>query len=42
MKNFAYSKNNFGYNYELTPSGLVEKAMIASTFCGARWMTTRC
>ncbi len=26
MKNFAYSKNKFGYVYVLTPSGMAEKA----------------
>jgi EPS-associated MarR family transcriptional regulator len=28
MKNFAYSKNKFGYIYVLTSSGLAEKTMI--------------
>ena len=32
MKNFAYSKNKFGYIYVLTPSGLAEKAMITQRF----------
>lgn len=32
MKNFAYSKNKFGYIYLLTPSGLAEKAMITQRF----------
>jgi EPS-associated MarR family transcriptional regulator len=32
MKNFAYSKNKFGYIYVLTPSGLAEKALITQRF----------
>jgi len=32
MKNFAYSKNKFGYIYVLTPTGLAEKAMITQRF----------
>ena len=32
MKNFAYSKNKFGYIYVLTPSGLAEKALITKHF----------
>ena len=32
MKNFAYSKNKFGYIYVLTPSGFAEKAMITQRF----------
>ncbi len=32
MKNFAYSKNKFGYIYVLTPSGLTEKAIITQRF----------
>ncbi len=32
MKNFAYSKNKFGYIYVLTPNGLVEKAIITQRF----------
>lgn len=32
MKNFAYSKNKFGYIYILTPSGLAEKALITQRF----------
>ena len=32
MKNFANSKNKFGYVYELTPTGLVEKAAITHRF----------
>ncbi len=32
MKNFAYSKNKFGYIYMLTPIGLAEKAMITQRF----------
>jgi EPS-associated MarR family transcriptional regulator len=32
MKNFANSKNNFGYVYVLTPSGLAEKAAITHRF----------
>lgn len=32
MKNFAYSKNKFGYIYVLTPSGLAGKAMITHRF----------
>jgi len=31
-KNFAYSKNKFGYIYVLTPNGLAEKAMITQRF----------
>ena len=32
MKNFATSKNKFGYVYVLTPSGLKEKAAITHRF----------
>lgn len=32
VKNFANSKNKFGYMYVLTPAGLVEKAAIAHRF----------
>ncbi len=32
MKNFAYSKNKFGYIYVLTPNGLAEKALITQRF----------
>ena len=32
MKNFANSKNKFGYVYVLTPSGIAEKAEIAHRF----------
>lgn len=32
MKNFANSKNKFGYVYVLTPSGATEKAAIAQRF----------
>jgi len=32
MKNFANSKNKFGYVYVLTPSGLAEKAAITQRF----------
>lgn len=32
MKNFAYSKNKFGYIYVLTPNGLAKKAMITQCF----------
>ncbi len=32
MKNFAKSKNKFGYVYILTPSGLTEKINIAHSF----------
>lgn len=32
MKNFANSKNKFGYVYVLTPTGLVEKAAITHQF----------
>lgn len=32
MKNFANSKNKFGYVYVLTPSGMAEKAAIAHRF----------
>jgi len=32
MKNFANSKNKFGYIYVLTPSGLAEKALITQCF----------
>jgi hypothetical protein len=28
MKNFAHSKNKFGYVYVLTPAGIVEKVTI--------------
>jgi EPS-associated MarR family transcriptional regulator len=32
MKNFAHSKNKFGYMYVLTPSGMAEKAAITQRF----------
>ena len=32
MKNFAHSKNKFGYVYVLTPHGLSEKAELTSRF----------
>ena len=32
MKNFAYSKNKFGYVYVLTPHGLSEKADLTARF----------
>jgi EPS-associated MarR family transcriptional regulator len=32
MKNFAHSKNKFGYAYVLTPTGLSEKAAITHRF----------
>jgi EPS-associated MarR family transcriptional regulator len=32
MKNFATSKNKFGYVYVLTPTGMVEKAAITHRF----------
>lgn len=32
MKNFAHSKNKFGYAYVLTPMGLVEKTALATRF----------
>jgi EPS-associated MarR family transcriptional regulator len=32
MKNFAKSKNKFGYIYVLTPNGLAEKAAITQRF----------
>lgn len=32
MKNFANSKNKFGYVYVLTPTGIAEKADIAHRF----------
>lgn len=32
MKNFAESKNRFGYVYVLTPSGMAEKAAITHRF----------
>jgi EPS-associated MarR family transcriptional regulator len=32
MKNFANSKNKFGYVYVLTPTGLAEKAAITHRF----------
>jgi EPS-associated MarR family transcriptional regulator len=32
MKNFAHSKNKFGYMYVLTPSGISEKTMITHRF----------
>jgi EPS-associated MarR family transcriptional regulator len=32
MKNFANSKNKFGYVYVLTPTGMVEKAAITQRF----------
>jgi EPS-associated MarR family transcriptional regulator len=32
MKNFANSKNKFGYVYVLTPAGMAEKAVITHRF----------
>lgn len=32
MQNFTHSKNKFGYVYLLTPSGMTEKALLASSF----------
>lgn len=32
MKNFASSKNKFGYIYVLTPTGMAEKAVITQRF----------
>jgi EPS-associated MarR family transcriptional regulator len=32
MKNFATSKNKFGYVYVLTPTGMAEKAAITHSF----------
>ncbi len=32
MKNFAYSKNKFGYVYLLTPNGLSKKVLITQRF----------
>lgn len=32
MKNFAKSKNKFGYIYVLTPSGIVEKTTLTQRF----------
>lgn len=32
MKNFANSKNKFGYVYVLTPTGMAEKAVITNRF----------
>lgn len=32
MKNFAHSKNKFGYVYVLTPRGVIEKAAITNRF----------
>ena len=32
MKNFATSKNKFGYVYVLTPTGMAEKAAITQRF----------
>jgi EPS-associated MarR family transcriptional regulator len=32
MKNFVNSKNKFGYVYVLTPTGMVEKAVITHRF----------
>jgi len=32
MKNFAHSKNKFGYVYMLTPNGMAEKAAITHRF----------
>jgi EPS-associated MarR family transcriptional regulator len=32
MKNFANSKNKFGYVYVLTPTGMAEKAVITHRF----------
>lgn len=41
MKNFANSKNKFGYVYLPTPTGMAEKAAITHRFCSAKWMNTR-
>ncbi|MFD2452759.1 MarR family transcriptional regulator [Ideonella paludis] len=32
MKNFASSKNKFGYVYVLTPSGMAERAAVTHRF----------
>jgi len=32
MKNFAHSKNKFGYVYVLTPTGMSEKAALTGRF----------
>lgn len=32
MKNFIHSKNKFGYVYVLTPTGIAERAELASKF----------
>lgn len=32
MRNFAHSKNKFGYMYLLTPTGVLEKAELTSKF----------
>jgi EPS-associated MarR family transcriptional regulator len=32
VQNFSHSKNKFGYVYLLTPSGMTEKALLASVF----------
>jgi len=32
MRNFAHSKNKFGYVYMLTPTGMAEKAAITHRF----------
>jgi len=32
IKNFAHSKNKFGYVYVLTPSGMAEKATLTGRF----------
>jgi MarR family transcriptional regulator, temperature-dependent positive regulator of motility len=32
MKNFIHSKNKFGYVYVLTPSGIAQRAELASKF----------
>ena len=32
MRNFAHSKNKFGYVYTLTPSGIAERAAITHRF----------
>jgi len=32
MRNFAHSKNKFGYVYVLTPSGMAEKAAMTHRF----------
>ncbi len=30
--NFSQSKNKFGYTYELTPQGMIEKALLTRRF----------